>query len=40
MNSSPKLSLFHDYLVLRFSVDRDFLHLSSVNSKVEKDDIK
>ena len=40
MNSPPKFSLFHNHLILRFSLALDFLRLSPVYLKDRKDDIK
>lgn len=40
MNPLPKFSLFHDYLILRFSLVIDLLHFSPVDPKVGKDDVK
>lgn len=40
MNPLPKFSLFHDYLILRFSLVIDLLHFSPVDPKGGKDDVK
>lgn len=40
MNRPPKFSLFHDYLVLRFSLALVLLHLSPIHPQAGKHDVK